>query len=606
MNHRRYTYFTGEDILLLKRRYTSFLKETHRSLMRSGMGALLLMLLILTACVGEELQKPLLGEGEGYLTLQVGAISAEVTSSTLTKATLENLPDTTEFSITIKDANNTEVRHYEKLSHIENPLVLKAGVTYTVEASHGKNEALQDTPYFFGSEEATIQANTNNQVTVNASLANAMIIPVVTESLKNHYENNWKLTASVGETSLLLASAEAGIDTLYAHADSIVSLTFTGKNKAGQYVSFKWTDTIAVKACKAYMMQCNPNLSAFSNIQVTAKAIHKEDSNGDLNRTDVTFNADINDEYKAAIDSFKIQVFNSNQQVIRTYTGNTLDQMTYSDTDWPYIPQGSTLSASVKLKAGDEITVGSTFALPAPDFRIEVSGDTSYSVYRDTNRGAAEANTKNGSSIFNIGSTVKISSAILGNSNYANILPKVTYTTDTGKSSGELAYNASVGDFTDLAWQKHVLTATATFEGATASASIDCHVTGLPYSAKPPKKAEWSGNANDWGSEYVRLHKHTISKTFYAPSDITVNVYHKADVRSASITTTYKFIVSGTEIVTASPPYIFWTGSWEYINDTYSALLTSSNPVVQCTNSYGNAGPAGTRAEIYEVTITYK
>ena len=92
MNHRRYTYLPGEDILLLKRRYTSFLKETHRSLMRSGMDALLLWLLTLTACVGEELQKPLLGEGEGYLTLQIGAISAEVTSDPLTKATLENLP----------------------------------------------------------------------------------------------------------------------------------------------------------------------------------------------------------------------------------------------------------------------------------------------------------------------------------------------------------------------------------------------------------------------------------------------------------------------------------------------------------------------------------
>ena len=86
MNHRRYTYLVGENILLLKRRYTSFLKETHRSFIRSGMGALLLMLLLLTACVGEELQKPLLGEGEGYLTLQIGAISAEVTSDPLTKA----------------------------------------------------------------------------------------------------------------------------------------------------------------------------------------------------------------------------------------------------------------------------------------------------------------------------------------------------------------------------------------------------------------------------------------------------------------------------------------------------------------------------------------
>lgn len=69
MSHRRYTYLAGEDILLLKRRYTAFLRETHRSLVCGGMGYLMLLLLTLTACVGEELQKPLLGEGEGYLTL---------------------------------------------------------------------------------------------------------------------------------------------------------------------------------------------------------------------------------------------------------------------------------------------------------------------------------------------------------------------------------------------------------------------------------------------------------------------------------------------------------------------------------------------------------
>ena len=529
MNHRRYTYFTGEDILLLKRRYTSFLKETHRSFIRGGMGALLLWLLLLTACVGEELQKPLLGEGEGYLTLQIGAISAEVTSDPLTKATLENLPDSTEFTIVIKDTNGNEVKHYDKLSLIDNPLVLNAGVKYIVEASYGTNNALQDIPYFYGSDSIYIQANTNNQVTVNASLANAMIIPVVTESLKKHYENNWKLTASVGETSLLLASAEAGIDTLYAHADSIVSLTFTGKNKAGQYVSFKWTDTIAVKACKAYMMQCNPDLSAFENIQVTATATHTKDSSGDLNGTDVTFNADINDEYKAAIDSFKIQVFNSNQQVIRTYTGNTLDQMTYSDTDWPYIPQGSTLSASVKLKAGDEITVGSTFALPAPDFVVAVTGTTSYDLYLAEK--ISEANGMNAETIEGIGATAKISDALLSNPNYSHTF---TLTYDNETLSSETS-TITVGDKTGQSWGNHPITATMVFDGQSIEAKKDCHITGLPYKAVPPKKSgnhPWIDNAGDnkWTDNCVQLYYSfntfpiIVSPAFHVPSNIKVGI----------------------------------------------------------------------------------
>lgn len=55
-----------------------------------------------------------------------------------------------------------------------------------------------------------------------------------------------------------------------------------------------------------------------------------------------------------------------------------------------------------------------------------------------------------GSSII-AAATVNISSDILNNANYSNIL-KVTYTTDGGGDSGELPYG-TVGILTDLAWQ---------------------------------------------------------------------------------------------------------------------------------------------------------
>ena len=137
MNHRRYTYLVGEDILLLKRRYTSFLRETHRSLMRSGMGVLLLWLLLLTACVGEELQKPILGEGEGYLRLQVAPVSAEITTSPLTKATIST-PDKTELTINIKQGDTSVSGFPKKYTELPDPIVLHVG-TYTVEAYYGEN-----------------------------------------------------------------------------------------------------------------------------------------------------------------------------------------------------------------------------------------------------------------------------------------------------------------------------------------------------------------------------------------------------------------------------------------------------------------------------------
>ena len=109
----------------------------------------LYVLLALTACVEEELRQPMLGKGEGYLTLQVGPISAEVQAAPLTKATTtleaEEIPAVSELWINVT-SDGTQVsgfpKHYAELSA---PIVLPTG-TYTVEAYYGENEALQATP----------------------------------------------------------------------------------------------------------------------------------------------------------------------------------------------------------------------------------------------------------------------------------------------------------------------------------------------------------------------------------------------------------------------------------------------------------------------------
>ena len=64
--------------------------------------------------------------------------------------------------------------------------------------------------------------------------------------------------------------------------------------------------------------------------------------------------------------------------------------------------------------------------IPMPTFTATVSGNTSYSVYKSF--GASAANKMDGSSII-AAATVNISSDILNNANYSNLL-KVTYTTD--------------------------------------------------------------------------------------------------------------------------------------------------------------------------------
>ena len=558
---RRYTYLVKEDILLLKRRYTSFLKETHRTFAHSGMGGLLLWLLILTACVGEELQKPLLGEGEGYLRLQVAPVSAEITTSPLTKATVPNAPTEEQLTITITNKSTNEVSTYANSAALPNPLVLKAGVTYTVAASYGTNEALQNTPYFYGSEEVTIQPNQSNDVTVTASLANAMIIPVVTDSLKRHYNDGWTLTASTNNTTTPFPlTFTNGTCTFYAKAGETVSLNFKGTNKAGETADATWKSISNVEACKAYTVKCKPNLTAFYNIQVTATAEHTYD-NDYLTGTSITaFSADLNGADLDAIASWQVEV-KYGEQTIRTYTGASLDNMTCQNNDWPYIPQGCSLSASVTLKAGDVISnlTGDFTSWQAPDFGITVTdAQTSYSVYK--NAGAATANTKDGSSIFDITSSVSISQEILNK--YPELLSNVTYSEDLNNAttSAKLGATASLSN---LSWARHQLTASVTFDETTKTTSkpYACDVTGLPYKPSNMIEADW--DFASWNCKYsngmIQLGgvsgsgecTATSTMAFFIPSafDILLNTtlfIHCGNV----VQTKFTAKVNGTEIIT--------------------------------------------------------
>lgn len=594
MSDRRYTYLAGEDILLFKRRYTAFWKKTHRLWMSSWMGSFMLLLLTLTACVGEELQKPLLGEGEGYLTLQIGAISAEVTTSPLTKTPTpldaSLVPSIGQLTINIKNKNTQEVVFTANPTGETITKVLKTG-TYIVEAYHGTDNDIQETPYFYDSKEVTVESLQMATTTIVAKLANAMITPVVSESLSKHYQS-YTVTAKVNGSTLVFPSGKS----LFAAAGKTISLTFTGTNQLGVETSYTTSATEALQAGKNYLLQCDPEFSKCSSIQVNA-TIDPIIEDGWLTGSNVllSYNSPDGAQIKN-ISSWHVEI-SYGGNTIRTYDSSSAPNSTIMETkaDWPYVPQKSEITAYVVIE-GDHIPVEAhTTVNPIPSKVIEITGTTSYDKYLAKN--ISGANEMNAETIEGIGAKAKISEDLLSKFSHSFSLTyeNIEYDPDTDCT-------ITVGTKTGLSWGNHPITATMVFDGHRIEAKKDCHITGLPYSAKPPKEAEWSGNAKDWGSEYVRLHAHTISKTFYTPADIDINVYHKVNVRTGTVETTYQFIVSGNKIETKSPAY----NSWEYINNTYSPTLKSSNPVVQCTNSYGNSGPLGTRAEVYEVTITYK
>ncbi len=435
------------------------------------------------------------GEGVGYLRLDLGKVDVELSSTTKATSKLpdEFIPETTnDFMIDIRSGNTSVDGFPKKYSEISAGIELEAG-TYTVSASYGENEPLQEVPYFAGSTSVRVLPGQTVSEDIEVALANAMLVPAVSENLTKHYED-WTLTVEAGGTSLTLAEKDNSDGYLFAKAGQSVNAVFEGTNLLGNETSNEWTVIASAAARTKYVIQCDPDLSVFEKIQLTATATHTY-AEGSLTGTDVALSVNANGAPLDLISGWSI-VLQYNGNIIRTCTirPESGTPMIVAE-GWPYVPQGSTLSATIFLQTGEAFILSDANleTIPQPEFTAAVSGSTSYSVYVDLAQGAAVANTKDGSSIFDITATTNIAPEILSNPNYSSLL-KVKYTTDSGQDSGELSYG-TISQFNSLAWQKHVLSATVSFDGVEqTSLPVDCHVTGLPYRAEPPRN---TGN-NPW------------------------------------------------------------------------------------------------------------
>ena len=223
---------------------------------------LLLACLVMAGCAEEELV-PSYGEGVGYLQLKLGDVDVELSSTT--KADAGSLPDSlipeiSDFMIDIKMGNKSVDGFPKPYSDIETGgIELKAG-GYTVIAYHGENEPIQTTPYFEGSSTVEIKPGQDTNADIDAVLANAMLVPSVSEKLQKHYRE-WKLTIGAGNATETLAEKDKSDSYLFVQAEQAVKAVFSGTNILGKDNSQEWTVvSSAVKQTK-YVIQCVPDLS---------------------------------------------------------------------------------------------------------------------------------------------------------------------------------------------------------------------------------------------------------------------------------------------------------------------------------------------------------
>ena len=495
------------------------------------------------------------GEGMGYLRLTLGKVDVELTSTT--KADAVSLPDELipqtfdDFMIDIKQGNYSVEGFPKKYSTLTGGVVeLKAG-GYTVTAYYGENETVQTTPYFSGTSTVEIYPGKSAETTINAVLANAMLVPAVSESLQNHY-SAWTLTIKSGDSSIKLADNENSDGYLFVQAGQPVKALFEGTNLLGKETSHEWEVVFSAVARTKYIIQCDPDIPVFS-FGLNAVAEHTTDQLGYLNGTKVSLSfGDLSNVPLSLISNWKATLVNSTGEVVRSYTTSDFSSTgeMQIENDWPYLPQGNyTLRYSYTID-GNEVNEEATAAeaktvtMPLPTFEAEVSAQTSYSVY--ISQGATAANETDGSGIFNITTTTTISPEILNNEKYRDFL-SITYSLDSGESSTE---ESPV--FQNLQWGTRKLTAFAMFDGNSFNSSIDCEITGIPY------YISFNGNTNpiDWnlsnngkaGDRLVlkRGDAYAISPKFHITSnkDVAVSVTLNAYAYGGSIYGSYKPTVS--------------------------------------------------------------
>lgn len=571
------------------------------------------------------------GEGMGYLHLTLGKVDVELTSTT--KADVGSLPDdliptTADFMIDIKQGSISAEGFPKKYSELtEEGVELKAG-GYTVTAYYGENGLIQATPYFSGTSTVEIYPGKSAETTINAVLANAMLVPAVSESLQNHY-SDWTLTVKSGDVSMTLADKDKSNGYLFAKAEQPVNAVFKGTNLLEKETSHEWTVISSAAAQTKYVIQCNPDIPVFS-FGLNAVAEHTTDQSGYLNGTKVSLSfGDLSNIPLSLISNWKATLVNATGEVVRSYTttdfSNT-EEMAIEN-EWPYLPQGNyTLKYSYTID-GNEVSEEATAAetktitMPLPTFEAEVSAQTSYSVY--TTQGAAAANETDGSSIFDIATTTTISPEILSNEKYSNLL-SVTYSLDSGESSTEES-----PIFQNLQWGTRTLTAAAQFDGSDApTSSVVCEVTGIPYSfnfydnESALNNSSWTKVNVDYTNskctiQYDGSNGYLISPNFHIPTPLSVDYsiqaqYYRAwliNVSSKSIDLQVGVTSTNSSVATN---YITHTCKGDNNTGksygTYTGTLNLSSDFSYISFYHNNANVSGQIDYLclYEFTLQYK
>ena len=350
----------------------------------------------------------------------------------------------------------------------------------------------------------------------------------------------------------------------------------------------------------------SPEVKVTPNFSGLATSAEHTSTSGLLDGTDVTVSfAHASSAVKASIKSWTLNLCKSDGTVLLSglSIGTTSDgsQIT-SSTGWPYLPSGQyKVVAGVTMTDGEVVGTEVIFETGKPTFTVSVSAYTSYNKYLDRNLNFAN-NAANKHTVFERKTNVSISDALLSNTNYSSI--RSSSITFNSTSLG--TFNTNTKDFGNDAdctsWQNYPFKASMTFDGVTEEASVDCHITGLPYMMPTIIETDWTtaswnckfsdGSLQLGGVSGSGEASATSKMKFHIPASIPVKLNTYVSLGALNvifgwINTTFTVSVNGTQIISQGSNS---KKEGDY-NLSGTSTFTPSACSVKMNSSYTAAGP---------------
>lgn len=448
----------------------------------------------------------------GNLRISLSNISVDVTESRTIPALLSK-PAPEQFNLKVVRNSNGATIYNGKFT--DKP-IKAAPDNYDIMVEAGENPVIAfDAPFYKGHTvaEVTEGSTETTEVAVPCKIGNSLISVRFGENEEQHerfnkYYSNYEVAVKVANYSLSLNENNEA-KSVYLRAESAYSLTFNATLKANQENPFSLpiqTDAMPTSLSESQHLIVTLkvedveggvvlNVSKVDVIEEsieqtlpfewlpapTVSATHQFNEEGYLVGTKLSTSS----SYPGC--TWTTTIKNSNNEVVRTFTGSDALFSEYTDTEWPYLPAGEYQATFSYNYQNQEIAVNKmrNFTITSPEnMQVSTSYYTSYTKY--LNNSIAEANTCLGNTIYDIHATLKLAESIKNNSKYSQLISNATISgwadNHTDAKHTDTASSFKVDSIEGFAASKHTYYLQTTFDGGTSTSAFDFDITGIPDS----------------------------------------------------------------------------------------------------------------------------